>query len=997
MPAARSINLLLVLLLASLADSENYGLGALRWRNIGPNRGGRSLAVAGSRSRRNEYYFGATGGGLWKTTDGGASWKPVTDGQITSSSVGAVAVADSNPDIVYLGMGETELRGSILQGDGIYKSVDAGKTWRKSGLADTQAVSRIRIHPRNPDLIYVAALGHPYGPNEQRGVFRSTDGGKTWRRILYRSDRAGAVDLCLDPNHPEVLYASLWDVYRTPWLLSSGGPGSGLFKSTDGGDTWTDISRNKGLPSGILGKICVSVSAADSNRVYATVEAEDGGVYRSDDAGATWMRVNEERKIRQRAFYFTRTYADPRDRDTLYVLNVEFYKSADGGKTFAPLKARHSDHHDLWIAPDDRQRMIEANDGGGSVSVNGGESWTAEEFPTAQFYHVAVTADVPYHVCGCQQDSGTACVSSALRSSDPEAPTKELLYSVGGGEDGYIAANAANPNIFYAGTQAGMLTRFDRATGQLRDITVDPWFFSGMPAKDLRERWQWVVPLVLSPVDSHILFASSQHLWKTVNEGRSWQRISPDLTRADPKTLGDSGGPITKDQNGPEIYGTIYTVAPSRHDVNTIWAGTDDGLVWITRDGGARWAKITPPSLPEFSRISLIDASPHNAAAAYLAAKRYELDDRRPYVYRTSDYGKTWSKIVNGIRDDDFVNVVREDSQRPGLLYAGTDHGAYVSFDNGTDWQSLSLNLPDVPVVDLLVQEDDLVIATHGRSFYVLDNAGPLRQVSPEVTRSAIYVFKPQAAIRSLRNATIDYYLQEPAERASVQILSPGGQVVREFDCKSCKAGMHRIAWDLRYPGAATFPGLILRAVNAEVGPVAPPGRYQVRVTANGRIVSQALSLERDTRLADVTDEDLTEQFKLATQLRDATSDANRIVIRIREIKAQLKDRPHDGELGKAISELDQKLSAIEEEIYQVKNRSPRDTLNFPIKLNNQLAMLARLVDTGDSRPTEQSYRVFRELSERLGGLKMRLSQALETDLSAVNKLLVNQKLSQIH
>src|ERR1051326_3763419 len=607
----------------------------LRWRNIGPNRGGRSQAVAGSVKRPLEYYFGATGGGLWKTTDGGTSWQPVTDGQITSSSVGAVAVSESNPDIVYIGTGETELRASTIQGDGIYKSTDGGKTWTHSGLEQTQAIARIRIDPANPDLVYVAALGHPYGQNDERGIFRSKDGGKTWEKILFRNNRAGAIDLCLDPHNPRTMYASTWEVYRKPWTLSSGGPGSGLFKSTDGGDHWTEITRNPGMPKMLVGKINVTVSGADSNRLYANVEAEDGGLFRSDDAGATWTRVSEDRNIRQRAFYFNRIQADPKNRDVVYAMNVEWYRSSDGGRTLTQLRDLHADHHDLWIAPDNPDRMIIANDGGASVSTNGGRTWTPEHYPTAQFYHVITTRDVPYHVCGTQQDDGAACVTSASRGL--LYGIGDWIYSPGGGEAGYVAPDPKHPGVFYAGDQAGILTRHDRNTDQSRDVQVNPWMFSGMPAKDLPERWQWVFPIVFSPVDTNALYTSSQHLFKTTNEGQNWQRISADLTRNDPDTLGDSGGPITHDQNGPEIYGTIFSIAPSRLEANTIWTGSDDGLVHITRDGGQHWREVTPPDLPKFSRISLIEASPHKPGRAYLAANRYELDDRQPYVFLTDD------------------------------------------------------------------------------------------------------------------------------------------------------------------------------------------------------------------------------------------------------------------------------------------------------------------------------------------------------------------------
>ena len=987
------------ILVAAALQAQTYNLGALKWRNIGPNRGGRSQAAAGSVRRPLEYYFGATGGGLWKTTNGGTTWLPVTDGQIHSSSVGAVAVADSNPDIVYLGMGETELRGNIMEGDGVYKSADGGKTWKQVGLKDTRAIARIRIHPANPDIVYVAALGHPYGHNEERGVFRSTDGGATWKRVLFRNDGSGDVDLCMDPNSPQVLFAAIWDVYRTPWLLSSGGPGSGLFKSTDGGDTWTEITRNPGLPKGIVGKIGVSVSGADSNRVYAMIEAEDGGLFQSNDGGATWTRVNEDRSIRQRAFYYTRIYADPKDRDTVYILNVDFFRSRDGGKTLEVLHTPHADHHDLWIAPDNPLRMINSDDGGGSVSTDGGRTWTPEHYPTAQLYHVATTRDFPYHVCGAQQDSGTVCVTSeAPGRRDPEGSARELMESAGGGEAGYIAPDPKDPNVFYAGDQAGVITRYDRRTGETRVVNFYPMFFSGMPAGALKERLQWTFPIVFSPSDTNTLFSSSQHLWKTTNAGQSWQCISPDLTRGDPKTLGDSGGPITKDQNGPEIYGTIFTIAPSRHDVQVIWTGSDDGLVFITRNGGKTWQNVTPPGLPEFSRVSLIDASPHEPGGAYVAAKRYQLDDRAPYIFRTKDYGRTWSKVVAGIPNDDFVHAVREDLHRPGLLYAGTEHGIYVSFNDGADWQSLVLNLPDTQVSDLVVEENDLVIATHGRSFYVLDDIGALRQLTPEVAKSPAYLFEPRPVIRSVSQAVIDYYLGQGADQVKVEILDGKGNLIRAFD-RAAKPGMNRFVWDLRHRGSTVFPGIVFRGASPGVGPVAPPGNYQVRVVANGQTLAKPLVIRRDPRLANVTDADLQEQFALAIQIRDKTSQAHEAVIRIRGIKDQLQKREaslKDAGLATAAEALKTRLSGIEEEIYQVRNRSPRDTLNYPIKLNNQLAVLETWVETGNSRPTDQDYAGFKELSAHLALIMSQLNQALTGDLKSLNDTLAARNLDPI-
>jgi photosystem II stability/assembly factor-like uncharacterized protein len=1023
----RLIRYSIILFIAALACGQSYDpsvFSALKWRNIGPVRGGRSLACAGSSARPLEYYFGAVGGGVWKTVDGGTTWKPVTDGQLTSSSVGAIVVSESNPDVVYIGMGETELRGNIMQGDGVYKSVDAGKTWQKAGLANTQAIAKIRVDPANPDIVYAAALGHPYGPNADRGVFRTTDGGKNWTKILYRDEHTGAIDLVLDPNNSKTLYASLWEVYRTPWLLNDGGPGSGFFKSTDGGDHWTEITHNKGLPLGTIGKIGIAVSKADSKCIYALVESSNDGLYRSDDAGESWSLISQDRRVLQRAFYFHRIYADPKDKDTIYAMDVAFLKSTDGGKEWKVIKTPHGDHHDLWIDANNNRRMINSNDGGGTVTVSAGESWTGEEFPTAQLYHVAATGDTPYQVCGAQQDNTTVCVQSqAAEQSFGEIGMFAPIYAVGGGESGYIAPDPLNPNIFYAGSQGALLTKYNRADGATRDIQVYPLFFSGMPAAALKERWQWTYPIVFSPFDPHVIYTSSQHLWKTANEGQSWEQISPDLTRADPKTLGDSGGPITKDQNGPEIYGTIFTVAPSLQEPGTIWTGSDDGLAEITRDGGKHWENITPKELPEFSRISMIDASPHAAGTAFLAAKRYQLDDRKPYIFRTHDFGKTWTKIVTGIPDDDYVHVAREDPRREGLLYAGTEHGIYVSFDDGDHWQSVRLNMPDTQVADLILKDDDLVIATHGRSFWVLDRVALLQQLEPSVIASALHLFKPDEAVRSFRPAVIDYYLQKSAEKVTIEILDSAGKVVRSYtgseaEEKKAKqestedfdfgpprkpppgrgAGTNRFDWDLRYSGATVFEGEILWSARAQQGPLAMPGDYQVRVAAGGVAQTQPLSLKLDPR-EHVTLPELRQQFDLAIKLRDQVSLCDEMVIAIRKLNREAQEeaaKSKDDAVISAGARLRDKLSTIEEEIYQVRNRANEDPLNFPIKLNNQIAALARTVETGDNPPTAQDYQVFDLLTGRLDAVKSKFDQAMKLDIGQFNNVLTEHKLAAI-
>ena len=996
----------------------------LQWRNIGPERGGRSLAVTGSPGRPLEYYFGATGGGLWKTTDGGLSWAPVTDGQISSSSVGAVAVAETNPDVVYLGMGETQLRGSIMQGDGVYKSIDGGKTWRHLGLRDTQAIARIRVHPTNPDVVYVAALGHPYGQNEERGVFRSTDGGNTWRKILYVSPRAGAADLVIDRTHPKTLYASTWEVYRTPWKMWDGGEGSKLFKSLDGGDSWIELTGNPGMPKGPIGAIGIAVSPVDPNRLWALVEANDGGVYRSEDGGWTWKLVNDERKLRQRAFYYSRIYADTADRDTVYGVNVGFFKSTDGGKTFDPIVTPHGDNHDLWIDPNNPQRMIEANDGGANVTLNGGKTWTEQAFSTAQLYHVIATSDVPYHVAGAQQDSSTVALpSKGWDNMQANGPNHGWYYAVGGGESGYIAQSPTDPNVFYAGSQGALITRYDRSNGQVRDIQVYPRFFSGEPASSLPERWQWTFPIVFSPVDPKVLYACSQHVWKTTNDGQSWERISPDLTYHDPKTLGPSGGLITMDMNGPEVYATVFALAPSYQEVNTIWAGSDDGMISLTRDGGQSWQNVTPPDMARFTRVSIIDCSHHRPGTAYVAANRYQMDDFAPYVWRTHDFGKSWAKITHGIGPGHFARAVREDPARAGLLYLGTEHGMYVSFNDGDTWQPLQLNLPDTQIADLVVKDNDLVIATHGRGFWLLENINPLRQLTDELARQEVILFKPADAVRGVYDAVIQYDLSRQVDSVKVEILDDSGKVIQTFTGKepqqqkstsapprrrfgrggslspTTAAGLNQFTWDLSYPGPVRFEGMILWGAGGERGPAAPPGRYRVRLRTGDYEHTEEFHIRMNSNLKGITEDDLKSQFELAMKIRDKVSAANNAVIQIRDIRQQIESRrktSRDPNLAEAAKAVLGKMQAIEEDLYQVRNRSAQDPLNFPIKLNNRLAALGRSVETGDNRPTDASYKVFEELSRELADHLEAYHGVLNGDVVALNALLKDKKLDAI-
>ena len=1013
MRPSRLIFIQLALLLSTTMYAQQDSTSVLKgmtWRNIGPNRGGRSLGISGSPSRKNEYYFGAVGGGLWKTIDGGLNWKPVTDGQLTSSSVGAVAVSATNPDIIYIGTGETEFRGNIMQGDGVYKSIDGGKTWKNIGLKNTQSISRVRVHPTNPDIVYVSALGHAFGPNEDRGVFKTIDGGKTWNKVLYVNEKAGAEDLVIDPQNPEIIYTSIWEVYRTPYKMWADVGTSALYKSNDGGANWKIISKNPGMPK-VVGKIGVAVSPVESNRVWAIVESPEGGLYRSEDGGENWKLVNNERKLRQRAFYYSRIVADPKDKNTVYGLNVNFYKSTDGGVSFkTEIKVPHGDNHDLWIDPTEPMRMATSNDGGGSVSINGGLTWTDEDFPTAQLYHITTTSDFPYQVAAAQQDNSTIALPSedyrhrAVRTNSTK-PGIGFGYDVGGGESGYITQDPKNPDIFYAGSQGALLTRINRMTGQVRDVQVYPRFFSGEEAKTLPERWQWTYPIVFSPVDPNVLFTCSQHVWKTTNEGQSWEQISPDLTYNDSTTLGVSGGVITRDMNGPEIYGTVFALAPSHQDVNIIWAGSDDGLLHITKDGGKHWTNITPTDMPKNTRVSIIEASRFNAGTAYVAAKRYQMDDRTPYIWKTTDFGASWKKIITGIRADDYVHVIREDITRPGLLYAGSEHGIWVSYNDGENWESLRLNLPDVQVSDIAVTEKDIVIATHGRSIYVLDDIAPVRTKDKGI-QAGLHLFQPYYAVRNVQRAIFQYYLDKDIKDLKIEILNKEGNIVQSFigalpkekkdsalvdededDRKpvapSIKPGLNSFEWDLKYPGATYFKGMIFWSAPVYTGPVAVPGNYQVRMTAGGKSVTAAFEIKLDPRASDVSIADMEEKFKLSIQIRDEVTKANDAVIKIRALKEKLKLELNTAKPKRSneINKFIQEISAIEENLYQVKNQSSQDPLNFPIKLNNKLAALMRVVESGDYKPTAGSYKVFAELKAELA-----------TELNHLDKLLIPTK-----
>ncbi|MEP6619304.1 MAG: glycosyl hydrolase [bacterium] len=1032
-------------------------LKGYRWRNIGPDRGGRSIAVSGVKGRPKEAYFGATGGGLWKTTDGGENWGPVTDGQINSASVGAVAVSESNPDELFIGMGETCIRGNIMAGDGVYRSLDAGKTWVNVGFHETDGISKIRIHPTNPDIIFVAAFGKFSVPSTERGVYKSADGGKTWKRVLYRDDKTAAIDISIDRTNPNIMYAAMWEAFRNEYTMSSGGPGSGLFKSTDGGETWTEITRAKGLPAaGTIGRIGVAVSGANSNRVYALVEHDSGGLFKSDDAGATWALVNGNRDIRQRAFYYTHVYADPKEQDVVYMQNTSMFRSRDAGKTLANIgNGTHGDMHDLWIDPDAPGHLVVGNDGGGAVSTTTGGAWTAQDFPTEQFYHVATTKHIPYHVCGSQQDNTTLCTpfnwnaaafglgapggrgggggrggrgagaggaAPALGANDITLGGMTASYQAGGGEPGYIAPDPLDPDQFYSGTNnGGYLDKFNRRTSTSREVNPYPWFYSGEPSRDIKERWQWTYPIIFSPVDPKTLYVSSQRLWRTTNGGRTWTALSGDLTRHDPKTQGPSGGPITGDMNGPEVYGVIFSVGPSKKTVNTIWTGSDDGLVHVTRDAGKTWTNVTPKDMPDFGRVSQIDGSQFSDATAYVSARRPLLNDTKPYIWKTTDYGKTWTKIVNGIRPDAFVHAVREDPVRKGLLYAATQHGVYISYNDGSEWQPLMLNMPDVPVSDLKVEGNEVVIATHGRGFWVLDNIAPLRQATPEILASDAHMFTPPVGVRSGAGLTISWMLKTAPRNAKLEIVDSTGAVLRSFEPDTARAdstappagggrrggagpalpklaGLQRITWDLRTKGIASFPGMILWGAGTN-GPAIPPGHYTARLTVDAKALTTPITIVRNPRFTDVSDADLRAQYAFSRRVRDEANKANESIIAIRRVKSQLADREKksdDATLKSTGAILNKNATAVEVNVYQVQNQSGQDPLNFPIKVNNRLATLLSMAERGDGAPTNNLPEIYGILTTELKGYTDQLAKVWKIDLAAVNKELARLKLAPI-
>ena len=1029
---------------ASLAAAQDVSaLKTLKWRQVGPFRGGRVVAVTGVASQPNVYYFGAAAGGIWKTVDSGATWDAVSDGQpLGTSSIGDIAVSESDPNIVYAGTGEYDIRGDVSIGDGMYKSMDAGKTWKHIGLENTRQISRVRVSPKDPNLVFVAALGHVWGPNEERGIFRSKDGGKTWEKIFSRGPKAGASELVFDPTNANILYAGFWEVYRKPWDLESGGAGSGLFKSTDGGDTWTELTKNPGLPKGVIGNVGLTVSPANPDRVWALLEAEDGGVFRSDDAGKTWTKVNDERKLRQRAWYYGRLFADPKDPNKVYATNVGFFRSDDGGKTWNPIATPHGDNHALWIAPGDAQRMIEGNDGGATVSSNAGKNWSSENNqPTAQFYRVSLDDDFPYHAYGAQQDNTT--VKIATRSAGNSIGERDW-YPVGGGESGWIAPWPKDTNVVFAGSYDGLITRYDHRDGQERNITIWPDNEMGWTPAALKYRFQWNFPLLFSEHDANLLYAGGNVLFSSADQGQTWQPVSGDLTRNDKSKQVSSGGPITKDNTSVEYYDTIFTVQESPLEKGLIWAGSDDGMVHLTRDGGKHWEDVTPKNAPEWIQINSMEASPFDAAVAYIAATMYKFDDDRPYLYKTADYGKTWRQITDGIPAGAFTRCIREDPNRKNLLYAGTETGIYVSFTGGEKWQSLQLNLPITPIADLAIQkrEHELVAATHGRAFWILDDTQMLAQLTDGLTNEDVHLFEPKHTYRAAfghssqhghaaaganpsDGAVIYYWLKKkPESEVALEFLDDSGKLIKKFSSKAeekssepkgedegedsdepqreagkkplapATQGLNRFEWDLRYPDATTFSGIILWAGGVR-GPAVVPGTYQVRLSVDGKTQTRKFEVRKDPRLQ-TTPEQYAAQLELGLQMRDKLSQTHGAVIQIRDSLKQIEDLKTRLAAGpqtdrsRAVLEsaksLTAEMTAIEEALYQTKSRASEDPLNYPVKLNNKLAALLSNVEDSETPPTASEQEVYEDLATAINAELNKWKQLTGDKVPALNK-----------
>ena len=1009
---------------ATQMDSTLFS--GVKYRLLGPFRGGRSAAVTGSVLNRNTFYFGSTGGGVWKSTDGGSNWKSISDGYF-GSSIGAIAVAPSNENIIYVGEGENTMRGNVSEGlGGMWRSDDGGKSWKNIGLKDSRHITNIIVHPTNPNILWAGVMGHLFGPNTERGVFKSTDGGQTWKRTLYVNEQTGCSDLVIDTENPSILYAGTWRVIRTPHSLESGGEGSGLWKSTDGGETWASISNAKGLPKGIWGIVGVAVAPSNSDKLYAIIENEKGGLFSSSDKGETWTLQSNDNNIRQRAWYYTKVFVDPKNENVVYCPNVNFMKSRDGGKTFQSLRTPHGDHHDLWIDPTDGKRMIVADDGGAQISFDEGQNWSNYMTqPTAQLYRVSTDNAFPYRVLAAQQDNSTLRIRSSTYGN---YITEQDWEPTAGAESGYVVADPLNPNIVYGGNYGGYLSRYDHTTGENRAISVWPDNPMGSGADVLKYRFQWNFPIFFSPHDPKKLYCAGNALFATENEGASWKQLSPDLTTNDKSRQYSSGGPITKDNTSVEYYCTIFTAMESPLEKDHLWTGSDDGLVHFSKDGGKNWTNVTPTNAPKWMMWNAIEADPFRKGVIYITGTRYKLDDYTPYIYKTEDYGQTWQLITKGIPAQHFTRVMRADHKRPGLLYAGTEFGMYISYDDGANWQSFQLNLPEVSITDLTIKNNDLIVGTQGRALWMIDDLSMIQQADAGIKSKQLHTYTandyyrvagassrfgnastpPGSASNPPKGAIINYWVSSVTDstQASISIMDPAGKLIKKFSVASkenpltVKAGFNQFVWDLKYPEAEKIDGLILwNGVPGSI--IAAPGNYTatVQIGRDTAVVPFKLLADPNYKCSQA---DYEAQLAFLLKAQEKFNQTMLSIRQIRQARQQIADfvsRQGKGcpaALKSVGDSLTKRLTTIEELLHQTKAKSGQDVLNFPIRLDDKLGGVFDMVASGNMAPSEQAKAVYAELAKQVDEAVAQLQNVLDSGLKEFNKLVVDSKLPVI-
>ena len=1005
-----------------VTNGDSILFSKVKYRNVGPYRGGRSGAVTGDIKNKNTFYFGSTGGGVWKTIDGGSNWKNITD-KYFGGSIGCVAVAPSDNTVLYVGEGESTLRGNVSEGFGIWRSDDGGRSWKNLGLKDTRHIIKIVIHPKNPDIVWVAAIGHLFGPNEDRGIFKTTDGGKTWKKVLYVNNQTGCSDLIMEPGNPAVLYAGTWRIQRTPYSLESGGEGGAIWKSIDGGDTWKNISANKGLPKGVWGITGITIAPSNTDKIYAIIENKDGGLFVSTDGGDTWTLQSSDNNIRQRAWYYSKIFVDPKNENVVYALNVNFLKSTDGGKTFRNISTPHGDHHDLWIDPEDGRRMIIADDGGAQVSFDGGDNFsTYYNQPTAQFYRVSTDNHFPYRILGAQQDNSTVRI---LSQSDGGQITQDDWQPTAGAESGYVVADPLNPDVVYGGNYSGYLSRLDHKTGENRAVSVWPDDPLGGGADVSKYRFQWNFPIFFSPHNPKKLYAGGNILFATENEGASWTALGGDLTTNDKVRQRSSGGPITKDNTGVEVYCTIFTATESALEKDLLWTGSDDGLIHVSKDGGQHWENVTPPAAGQWMMWNCVEADPFVKGKAYFVGTKYKSDDFTPYIFKTEDYGKTWVKITNGIAANHFARCIRADKKVNGLLYAGTEYGMYISYDDGANWKPFQLNLPMVPITDLTIKENDLIVATQGRAFWVLDDLTLVQQKAAGITNKSLHVFSVNDAYRydgfqnpNPKNAgmnppmgsVINYYVKDitDSSKISVEVLDKNHKQVKLFANTAkekenkidVNKGMNQFVWDMNYPPAEKVEGQILWH-GVVPGPRAAPGMYYYKIKADKDSAEGSFVIKANP-VYKLSQQDYEDQFNFLITVRDKFSEIQKAIKNIADVRKQVNDftarvgKDLPKEVKQQADTINKQMTAVEEALHQTKAKSGQDVLNFPIRLDDKISGLYDFAVSGNAAPAKQVKEAYAELSAQADMQLDKLKKIFSDDMQQLNKMIKEKDLPVI-